>query len=86
MHLRLQSCTLVMHLLDPASASPDSISIEYRIAKLYMGIVYKGVVRPIWDYSLIYLYFRHFTDMFVQNPDRALQTLAQAKLNLCHNS
>ncbi len=75
-----------MYLLVPAPASPDLISIEYRIAKLYMGKVYKGVVHLIWDYSLINLYFRDFTDKFVQNPDGALQTLAQAKLNLCHNS
>ncbi len=72
-----------MHLLVPTSASPDSILIEYRIAKLYMQVVYKGVVRLIWDYSLINLYLGHFTDKFVQNPDGALQTLAQAKLDMC---
>ena len=73
-----------MHFLHPVSAFPDSIAIEYRIANLYMGIVYIEVACPIWDYSLINLYFRHFTDKFVQNSDGAVKALAQAKLNLCH--
>ncbi len=72
MHLRLHSCTLVMYLPNPVSAFPDSISIEYRIANLYMGIVFEGVTHPIWDYSQINLYFGHFTDKFVQNLDKSL--------------
>ena len=83
MHLRLQSCTLVMHLLNPVSVFPDSILIEYRIAYLYMGIVYKRVAHPIWDYSWINLYFGHFTNKFYLNLEGALQTQAQARLSVC---
>ncbi len=47
MYLSLAPETSVMYLRHAvacsASDSPDSISIEYRIANLYMGIVYKGV-------------------------------------------